>query len=57
LGGGKRLMIGNIITNQFLGAHDWPFGSALSVLMMAVMLLATLIYFRTGGERAGQGGL
>jgi len=57
LGGGKRLMIGNVITNQFLGAHDWPFGSALSVLMMAVMLVATLIYFRTGGEEARRGGL
>lgn len=47
LGGGKTLMIGNIISNQFLAAHDWPFGSALSTLMMAVMLLATLIYFRS----------
>ncbi len=46
LGGGKSLMIGNIISNQFLAAHDWPFGSALSTVMMAVMLGATLIYFR-----------
>ncbi len=46
LGGGKSLMIGNIISNQFLGAHDWPFGSALSMLMMIAMLIATLIYFR-----------
>lgn len=47
LGGGKSLMIGNIISNQFLAAHDWPFGSALSTLMMALMLLGTLIYFRS----------
>ncbi len=47
LGGGKSLMIGNIISNQFLAAHDWPFGSALSTVMMVLMLLATLIYFRT----------
>ncbi len=47
LGGGKSLMIGNIISNQFLAAHDWPFGSAISFVMMAVMLVATLIYFRT----------
>ncbi|MFN2149974.1 MAG: ABC transporter permease, partial [Anaerolineales bacterium] len=46
LGGGKSLMIGNIISNQFLAAHDWPFGAALSTLMMAFMLLGTLIYFR-----------
>ncbi len=47
LGGGKSLMIGNVISNQFLTARDWPFGSALSILMMAVMLAATLIYFRS----------
>jgi len=51
LGGGKTLMIGNVISNQFLAAHDWPFGSALSSLMMGVMLFATLIYFRsTSGQ-------
>jgi spermidine/putrescine transport system permease protein len=47
-------MIGNIITNQFLAAHDWPFGSALSTLMMAVMLVATLIYFRSATSRGAQ---
>lgn len=55
LGGGKALMIGNIISNQFLAAHDWPFGSALSFVMMAVMLVATLVYFRvTSGEERRQ---
>jgi spermidine/putrescine transport system permease protein len=47
LGGGKTLMIGNIVSNQFLAAHDWPFGAALSTLMMGLMLFATLIYFRS----------
>jgi spermidine/putrescine transport system permease protein len=51
LGGGKSLMIGNIINNQFLGARDWPFGSALSTLMMLLMLVATLIYFRSASSR------
>ena len=46
LGGGKSLMIGNIISNQFLAAQDWPFGSALSMVMMIAMLIATLLYFR-----------
>lgn len=54
LGGGKSLMIGNIISNQFLAAHDWPFGSALSMLMMALMLLATLVYFRSASNREVQ---
>ena len=51
LGGGKSLMIGNIISNQFLSAHDWPFGAALSTLMMVLMLLATLVYFRSTSSR------
>lgn len=46
LGGGKSLMIGNIINNQFLAAHDWPFGSALSTIMIVIMLLVTVLYFR-----------
>jgi spermidine/putrescine transport system permease protein len=46
LGGGKSLMIGNVISNQFLTAQDWPFGSALSMLMIALMLFTTLFYFR-----------
>lgn len=54
LGGGKSLMIGNIISNQFLAAHDWPFGSALSTLMMGLMLVATLIYFRTATRQRGE---
>ncbi|RMG97442.1 MAG: ABC transporter permease [Chloroflexi bacterium] len=55
LGGGKSLMIGNIISNQFLAAHDWPFGSALSMLMMVFMLVATLIYFRAVNREGGAG--
>lgn len=51
LGGGKTLMIGNVINNQFLSARDWPFGSALSTLMMLLMLAATLVYFRTTGKK------
>jgi spermidine/putrescine transport system permease protein len=47
LGGGRTLMIGNIINNQFLAANDWPFGSALSSIMIALMLIVTIIYFRS----------
>jgi spermidine/putrescine transport system permease protein len=54
LGGGKSLMIGNIISNQFLSAHDWPFGAALSTLMMILMLIATLIYFRSTSRQEKQ---
>lgn len=53
LGGGRSLMIGNVINNQFLAAHDWPFGAALSTGMISIMLVITLIYFRTVREEEG----
>lgn len=52
LGGGKSLMIGNIINNQFLAAHDWPFGAALSMIMIVVMLVFTIGYFRISRRQA-----
>ena len=50
LGGAKSIMIGNVIYSQFMSARDYPFGSAISFVLMAVMLLGTLIYFRLGTE-------
>lgn len=47
LGGGKADMIGNLIAQQFGEASDWPFGSAISVVLMFVMLFGTLLYFRS----------
>jgi len=34
LGGANAIMIGNVIERQFKAANDWPFGSALSFLLM-----------------------
>jgi len=39
LGGGRTLMVGNLIYDQFLTARDWPFGSALSLLLIIVMMI------------------
>lgn len=39
LGGGKFQMVGNLVYAQFLTANDWPFGSALSMALIAVMLV------------------
>jgi spermidine/putrescine transport system permease protein len=50
LGGAKTVMIGNLIQSQFLTARDWPFGSAISMILMAAVLAATLVYFRKGGR-------
>lgn len=40
LGGGKTLMLGNIIQMQFGASRNWPFGAALSVVLLAAMLIA-----------------
>jgi len=48
LGGAKSLMIGNLIQVQFLAARDWPFGAALSFIVMAIVLILLLIYAHWG---------
>ncbi|SDD57062.1 ABC transporter permease [Ruegeria marina] len=53
LGGAKGLMIGNLVEQQFLDARNWPFGAALSMVIMAVVLTVMLIY-ATKIVRAGQ---
>jgi spermidine/putrescine transport system permease protein len=50
LGGARTTLIGDYIVSQFLTARNWPFGSALSIGIMSLMLVATLIYFRTGAR-------
>jgi len=50
LGGGKVNYIGNVIERQFKTARDWPFGSALSFLLMGIVLVGTAIYFRAFQE-------
>jgi spermidine/putrescine transport system permease protein len=43
LGGAKGLMVGNLVEQQFLSSRNWPFGSALSMLIMAVVLIVLLV--------------
>jgi spermidine/putrescine transport system permease protein len=52
LGGAKVTMIGNLIENKFLGFFDWPFGSAISLVLAAIVVAMVLIYIRTGGKGA-----
>jgi spermidine/putrescine transport system permease protein len=46
LGGAKVMLIGNLITEQFLKSRDWPFGAALSVGLLIAMLLPLLVRLR-----------
>lgn len=50
LGGAKTTLLGGYIVTQFLTARNWPFGASLSFVLMAVMLTATIVYFRKGGR-------
>jgi spermidine/putrescine transport system permease protein len=51
LGGTGTTMLGSYIARQFVGtASDWPFGSALSVAILFVMMIAAMAYFRSGGK-------
>ncbi len=43
LGGAKGLMIGNLVEQQFLSARNWPFGAALSMIIMTVVLAVLLV--------------
>jgi spermidine/putrescine transport system permease protein len=45
LGGARTMMIGNLIQHEYLVARDWPLGSALAFVLMAVVLLLLKIYF------------
>ena len=50
LGGGKIMIIGNLIKNQFLTARNWPFGASISVFLLLVTFLIIGIYRKTGGK-------
>jgi len=44
------VMIGNLIQNQFTTARDWPFGSAVSLALMAVVMTLLLALARRDAE-------
>ncbi len=46
LGGTGNTMIGNVITSQYLQARDWPFGSALSAVLMFIVMIFISLYIR-----------
>jgi spermidine/putrescine transport system permease protein len=51
MGGGNTFLIGNVLQQQFLTVRDWPFGSAMGFILMIMVLVATMIYFRVGRGR------
>lgn len=54
LGGGQFTLIGNLIEQQYLKVYDWGFGSALSIILMIIILLSMGLINRS--DAAGEGG-
>ena len=50
MGGGKVEMIGTLINRQFGVARNWPFGSAMSLILMVLVLVGVVYYFRSSTE-------
>lgn len=43
LGGGRAVMLGNLIYDQFLSARDWPFGSSIAFILIGIMMLLLMV--------------
>ncbi|RUU86620.1 ABC transporter permease [Mesorhizobium sp. M7A.F.Ca.MR.176.00.0.0] len=50
LGGGKNMMLSNLIELQFGQGRNWPLGSALSIAVMIIVMVALLAYVRNAGR-------
>jgi len=51
LGGGNKMMIGNLISLQFGQGRNWPLGAALSIALMAMVMAALLVYVRNASDK------
>ena len=51
LGGAKYWLVGNLIQQQFGSSRDWPFGAALSLVLIALTLLGLLILWRNNRDK------
>ena len=53
LGGGHSMLMGNLIQNQFLAARNWQFGSAISMILIAIILITVLVLNRYSSSDKG----
>ena len=51
LGGGRTVLVGNLVQNQFTNARDWPFGSAVSIILMLLVTLLLWAFLRRQSEQ------
>ena len=57
LGGPDDVMVGNLIQQQFQASDNWPFGAALTVVMMAFLLIWMSLYLRSAAREAKEAGV
>jgi len=50
MGGGNNQIIGSVISRQFKEAYNWPFGAALSIMLIIITLVLVKVYTKTGGN-------
>lgn len=55
LGGGQFTLIGNLIEDQFINVGDWSFGSAISIVLMIIMLISMGIMSKYDKDKEGVG--
>jgi spermidine/putrescine transport system permease protein len=56
LGGGKNMMLGNLIELQFGQGRNWPLGSAISITLMFIVMAALLVYVRNATRSGARHG-
>ena len=56
LGGGKNMMLGNLIELQFGAGRNWPLGAAISITVMVIVMLALMVYVRNATRSGAQHG-
>jgi spermidine/putrescine transport system permease protein len=54
LGGPDEYMVGNLIQQQFFAAENWPFGAALTTVMMAFLLIWMVLYLRSAARQTAE---
>ncbi len=57
LGGGQYVLIGNLIENQFISVGDWNFGSAISLILAAIILIVIRLMKKIDPDEAKEGRL
>ncbi len=57
LGGGQFMLVGNLVEQQFLLVNNWHFGSAISMILMVLILISMAVLNRYDHSEANEGGV